>query len=54
MVDLDVENNQVTVGGGATYGQLYDPLYKAGKEIRRFPSYLRIFVLGTSQLIGSQ
>jgi FAD/FMN-containing dehydrogenase len=35
-VDLDVENNQVTVGGGATYGQLYDPLYNAGKEIRMF------------------
>ncbi|RAO65272.1 uncharacterized protein BHQ10_001284 [Talaromyces amestolkiae] len=32
-VDLDIEKNQVTVGGGATYGQLYDPLYNAGKEI---------------------
>lgn len=34
-VELDAENNQVTVGGGATYGQLYDPLYAAGKEIRK-------------------
>jgi fumiquinazoline A oxidase len=34
-VEVDEENDQVIVGGGATYGQLYDPLYSIGKEIRK-------------------
>lgn len=32
-INLDSVNNLVTVGGAVRLGQLFDPLYAAGKEI---------------------
>lgn len=33
-VDLDIDNNAVTVGGSTNFSQLFDPLYNAGKMLR--------------------
>ena len=33
-VGLDVERNLLTVGGATLAGQIYGPLYAAGKELR--------------------
>ncbi|GAW16647.1 hypothetical protein ANO14919_060830 [Xylariales sp. No.14919] len=30
---VDAENNRMTVGGGVKFGDIFEPLYKAGKEI---------------------
>ncbi|ELR03672.1 hypothetical protein GMDG_06315 [Pseudogymnoascus destructans 20631-21] len=32
-VDLDAENNKLTVGGAVNFSQLFDPLYNAGKML---------------------
>ncbi|KAH8691967.1 FAD binding domain protein [Talaromyces proteolyticus] len=32
-IDVDAENNRITIGGGVTYGELYEPLSSIGKEI---------------------
>lgn len=34
-VTVDAENNRMTIGGGTVFGDVYDPLYNAGKEIRK-------------------
>jgi FAD/FMN-containing dehydrogenase len=34
-IQINAENNTITIGGGVTYGDLYDPLYNIGKEIRK-------------------
>ncbi|EMR67042.1 putative fad binding domain containing protein [Eutypa lata UCREL1] len=35
-VTVDAENNRMTIGGGTVFGDVYDPLYNAGKEIRPY------------------
>lgn len=34
-VELDATNNELTVGGATVFSDLYDPLYDAGKLLRR-------------------
>ena len=34
-IDLDAENNRLTVGGSVNFSQLFEPLYNAGKMLRR-------------------
>jgi FAD/FMN-containing dehydrogenase len=33
-VQVDAANNKMTVGGATLFGDIYTPLYNAGKEIR--------------------
>jgi fumiquinazoline A oxidase len=33
-VNLDAEENTLTIGGAVTLSQVWDPLYLAGKELR--------------------
>lgn len=33
-INLDAENNRLTVGGSVNFSQLFDPLYNAGKMLR--------------------
>lgn len=33
-VEVDAEKNELTVGGATTAGQIYEPLYAVGKELR--------------------
>lgn len=33
-VQVDAANNRMTVGGATLFGNVYTPLYSAGKEIR--------------------
>jgi fumiquinazoline A oxidase len=37
-IDVDAENNRLTVGGSVNFSQLFDPLYDAGKMLRMFSS----------------
>jgi FAD/FMN-containing dehydrogenase len=34
-VSVDTRNNRLTIGGSVRFGEILDPLYAAGKEIRR-------------------
>ncbi len=35
-VEVDKEDNKLTIGGSVTFAEIVDPLYSAGKEIRTF------------------
>lgn len=44
-VQLDASKNMLQVGGAAVFSQLYDPLFQAGKELRKYQYSLRNFHL---------
>lgn len=35
-VSIDVDNNEIIVGGGVVIGDVIEPLYEAGKTIRKY------------------
>lgn len=35
-VDVDAGSNTMTIGGAVTFVEVFDPLYNAGKEVRKF------------------
>ncbi len=39
-VNIDVESNTMTIGGSVIFNDIFDPLYKAGKEIRKLWLFL--------------
>jgi FAD/FMN-containing dehydrogenase len=44
-VDLDVENNKLTVGGSVNFTQLFEPLNNAGKMLRTSSDSITAFVV---------
>ena len=38
-VKVDAAANTLTVGGAVTIGEILDPLYAAGKEMRMLPNF---------------
>jgi fumiquinazoline A oxidase len=35
-VEVDAANNRLIIGGATVFGQIFEPLYDAGKEIRMY------------------
>lgn len=40
-VAVDADANLMTIGGGVRFRDIFEPLYSAGKEIRKFIGFLR-------------